>query len=177
MIRVDRAPIRMISAPPLPAGRLRRGAGPTPFVRDRHGEVVGDPAGHRHVAPVVGVALLRPEREDNNFMPHARRDAEDGAVPARDEPRGRIDPADHRQRLAGEVTDDEVLRHRRPQHERLHGGKIGRCRRDAHLPVRSGAPAIAHRAGASCSQSRDLRQHRSDVRHVRDGAQHRNPSK
>ena len=68
-------------------------------------------------------------------MSHSRRDAEDGAVPARDEPRGRIDPADQRQRLAGEVADDEVLREWRPEHQRLHGWKIGRRRLDADLPV------------------------------------------
>ena len=142
-----------------------------PFVRDRHGEVVGDPAGHRHVAPVVGVALLRPEREAKKFMSHSRRDAEDGAVAARDEPRGRIDPADHRQRLASEVADDEILRDRRPEHERLHGWKTGRGRLDADLPVPFEGRQrqsivrehLVHNFGY-------LRKHRSDVEHVRDRA-------
>jgi hypothetical protein len=87
------------------------------------------------------------------------------------EDRRGINPAKHRQRLAGQVADDEVLRDWRTEHQRLHGWKIGCCRLEADLPV----PLEARQRQRIVRQHLVddfgyLRKHRADVEHVGDRA-------
>jgi hypothetical protein len=87
-------------------------------------EVTRNAAGQRQILWTERVWLLRPERDGQDLAVGPRRHADHRAVTARDQLLAQLHAGRHRQRLPGEIPDDEVVNRRQLQALRRHRGKV-----------------------------------------------------
>ena len=87
-------------------------------------EVTRNAARQRQILGTERVWLLRPERDGEDLTVCPRRHADHRSVTARDQPLGQPHAGRPRQRLAGEIPDDEVVNRRQLQALRCHGKEV-----------------------------------------------------